>query len=193
MALRRGETHIAPIHLLDEKTGEYNISSIQKYLKGNDIKLLKAVQRVQGLMLPKGNPKGIGSIEDLATKDVIFINRQKGSGTRVFLDFMLSKENVESEKITGYDREMTTHMMVASAIQSGTADVGMGIESVANLMGLDFIPIGVEHYDFAVTEAVVGTEIFDNFVDVLKSEELKKKITELGGYVLDGIGELSNV
>lgn len=193
MAIRRGEAHIAPIHLLDEKTGTYNMEYIKKYLRNLDISIIKGVKRLQGLMVKKDNPKNINSIEDLIRNDIVFVNRQKGSGTRILLDFNLKKLGIDSSKISGYDREMTTHMTVASAVLSGTADVGLGIKSSAEAMGLDFIPIGEEEYDFAILSEFLEDEKIKGFIEILKSEELANKLLELGGYKIDEPGKIISI
>ncbi|HAF59662.1 MAG TPA: molybdopterin biosynthesis protein [Clostridiales bacterium UBA9856] len=182
LALSRGEAHMAPIHLLDEQTGEYNTSYIEKYLGNRKIALVKGVKRQQGFMVAKGNPKNIRSIEDLARKDVVFVNRQKGSGTRILTDYLLKKNHIDNSLIKGYDRDMTTHMAVAAAVSAGTADVGVGVFSAAKAMGLDFIPIGVEEYDFAIPEQFMETEMIRAFLEVLRSEDFRKILEELGGY-----------
>lgn len=182
LALARGEAHIAPIHLLDEGTGIYNVSYIEKYLKGKNIKLVKGVKRQQGFMVAKGNPKGIEAIEDLAKKGVAFVNRQKGSGTRILTDYLLKNAGIDGALISGYERDMTTHMAVAAAVKAGTADVGVGVYSAAKSMGLDFVPIGYEEYDFAIPEQFVETEMIQRFIKVIGSEEFRKVLVELGGY-----------
>lgn len=190
MANRRGECHVSPIHLLDEKTGVYNIAYAKKYLPNREIALIKGVKRIQGLMIPKGNPKGVKSIEDLIRNDIIFVNRQKGAGTRVLLDYKLKEACINSEEIKGYDREMTTHMTVATAVLSGTADVGMGIKSVATTMGLDFIPVGEEDYDFLIDQNHLKDEKIDKFIEILKSQELANQLNNIGGYILVNPGEV---
>lgn len=182
MALKRGEAHIAPIHLLSEETGEYNQAYIQKYLTEEKVALIKGVKREQGFMVAKGNPKGIFSVDDLKKKDVAFVNRQKGSGTRILLDYLLKKNTIEGKEIRGYDRDMTTHMAVAAAVDSGTADVGVGVLSAAKAMDLDFIPIGFEEYDFAIPEKYLETDMIKHFIQILRSEEFEKILKELGGY-----------
>lgn len=182
MALLRGEAHVAPIHLLDEETGEYNTSYISKYLANKEVVLVKGVKRCQGFMTVKGNPKGILSVEDLLRDDVTFVNRQKGSGTRILTDYLIKKANLDSKMIKGYDRDMTTHMAVAAAVNSGTADVGVGVFSAAKAMDLDFIPIGYEEYDFAILKEYYDTEMIQAFLKVLGSPEFKKILEELGGY-----------
>ncbi len=188
MALQRGEAHVAPIHLLDEATGEYNRSYVRKVLPGLKAVLVKGVRRVQGLMVPAGNPKGITTIADLGRSDLRFVNRQKGSGTRLLLDYNLKRMGIEAASIAGYGREMTTHMAVASAVESGTADVGLGIQSAAAILGLDFIPVGVEAYDFLVPEQYLETLPVQRFIETLRLEAFQRKVLALGGYELEEPG-----
>ena len=182
MAIKRGEAHMAPIHLLDEETGEYNQSYLDKYLAQEEVELVKGVRREQGFMLAKGNPKRINHIGDLKKSDVTFVNRQKGSGTRILTDYLLKQSGVDSSEIRGYDRDMTTHMAVAAAVESGTADVGIGVSSAARAMGLDFISIGFEEYDFVIPKKYMETVGVKNFLQVLRSPEFEKILKELGGY-----------
>lgn len=190
MAMKRGEAHIAPIHLLDPKTGVYNISYIKKYLSNRKMALIKGVKRIQGFMLAKGNPKSIRDFHDLQRKDIIFVNRQRGAGTRLLVDYQLEKEGIGTEEIVGYDREMTTHMSVAAAITSNTADVGVGVYSAAKSMDLDFIPIGEEHYDFLIPEEYLELETVKAFIQVMTSQEFKEELLKMGGYGVEGIGQI---
>jgi len=190
MALRRGEAHMAPVHLLDEESGVYNESYIRKLLPGSRIALVKGVKRVQGMMVKKGNPKNIAGFKDFARDDVQFVNRQKGAGTRILVDYILNKEGIDSASISGYEREMTTHMAVAAAVSSGAADAGVGVLSAANAMDLDFIPIGEEEYDFAIPEKYLEMQMFKLFTDIIKSENFKNILMDLGGYGAEGIGEI---
>ena len=182
LALSRGEAHLAPIHLLDEETGEYNTSYIERYLSGKNVVLVKGVKRQQGFMVAKGNPKSIFKIEDLARPEIHFVNRQRGSGTRILTDYLLKKAGIGTETIHGYERDMTTHMAVAAAVKSGTADTGIGVFSAAAAMDLDFISIGYEEYDFAVPEKYMESEMVKCFLGVLRSPEFAKVLKELGGY-----------
>jgi putative molybdopterin biosynthesis protein len=182
MALKRGETHIAPVHLLDEK-GEYNTSYLKRYL--GDFALLKFIKRVQGFMVQKGNPLNIKGFEDL--KRVRFVNRQKGSGTRMLLDYHLNKLSINSKEINGYEREEVTHLNVAAQVASGSADCGLGVLSAAQFMGLEFIPVCFEEYDIAVTRDMLCDERFKCFLEVVKSEEFKNKLYEIGGYEINSL------
>ncbi|MDW8802829.1 molybdopterin biosynthesis protein [Clostridium sp. A1-XYC3] len=188
MSLIKGETHLAPIHLLDMETGEYNISYIKKYLSNKNIKLIKCVKRIQGLMVQKGNPLGISSMEDIVKKKLKFVNRQRGAGTRLLFDYNLKKLNIKEEEIQGYEREEFTHLSVAAAVASGDADCGLGVYSAAKLMNLDFIPICNEEYDLAIPEEYLELDIIKELLQVIKSEEFLKEIDKLGGYDYSDIG-----
>ena len=192
MAIKKGECHIAPIHLLDEETGIYNIPYLNRYLKDEDVVLIKGVKRTQGFIIPKGNPKNITGIKDLTREDISLVNRQRGSGTRVLLDYLIKNNGIDVKDILGYTREMNTHMMVASAVKSGSCDVGVGVLSAANMMGLDFIPIGDEEYDFAILRKNLEDPRVQTFVNVLKSQEFKEALTQLGGYGFKNPGEMIN-
>ncbi|MDR0503514.1 MAG: molybdopterin biosynthesis protein [Treponema sp.] len=177
-ALKRGECHIAPVHLLDEESGVYNAGWIKKMLPQKDVSLIKGVGRVQGLIIQKNNPLGIKSIADICR--CRYINRQRGAGTRLFLDFLLKKEGMDSGSINGYTREAATHMAVAASVQGGGADAGMGIASAAKALDLDFIPLGEEEYDFAVLSEFLELKEMRFFLQVLKSPEFIKKLEEFG-------------
>ena len=185
MALRRGEAHLAPTHLLDEETGVYNIPTLKRMFT-EPMALIKGVDRIQGILVKKGNPLGIRGIADLP--GVHYVNRQRGAGTRVLFDYLLKKEGIGAEAIRGYDREAATHMAVAAAIAGGDADAGMGIESAARAMGLDFIEVGPEEYDFAVPVRFLELLHVQRFLDVLKSREFAERVEALGGYSLRQTG-----
>lgn len=193
MALKRGEAHIAPIHLLDEETGVYNIPAVKKICTDvcRPMALIKGLRRVQGFIVAKGNPHNISDIRDVTKYR--FVNRQKGAGTRVLFDYLLKKNHISFKEIHGYDKESSTHMAVAALVQSGAADCGMGIESAARAMGLDFVPVGVEEYDFAVEQHDLQLPHIQAFIEVLKSDEFKEKVMQLGGYEIKNIGEIINI
>jgi len=188
MALKRGECHIAPIHLLDENSGTYNVPYIKRIFSDTPIGLVKGVGRVQGLIVKKGNPLGLRSLEQL--EGCRYVNRQRGSGTRLFLDFRLRQAGVAPDRVNGYDREALTHMAVAAAVESGTADAGMGIAAAAAALGLDFVPLGTEEYDFALHPRFMELPQFGLFVETLKSEAFRRRLGELGGYTWESCGEV---
>lgn len=187
MALKQNQCHLAPIHLLDSKTGEYNISYVKQYFK-EPMVLIKGVKRIQGFMVKKGNPKNITSIKDLTNPNIKFVNRQRGAGTRILLDFLLSQNNISKDQIIGYEREMLTHMSVAAEVNSNKVDVGLGVYSAAKEMNLDFIPVGNEEYDFLIKKS--SLEFLSPFIKALKSKEFKAALENLGGYEFTNSGEL---
>ncbi len=182
MALRKGEAHLAGIHLLDEEIGEYNHSYVNRLLPNQSMVLVNMVYRMQGLMVLPGNPKDIRGIEDLIREDVMFVNRQRGAGTRILLDYMLKEQGIEPEQIAGYQREDFTHMAVAAAVVGNVADVGMGILGAAEALGLDFIPLKEERYDLAVSETTFKSEHFQKLLQVINSNTFKTRVESLGGY-----------
>lgn len=190
-ALMNNEVHIAPIHLLDMDSGEYNISYLKKYLGNRKIALIKCVKRIQGFVVPKGNPLNIKFFEDLINKKVSFMNRQRGSGTRLLLDYKLKNLQLNPLEIMGYEREAFTHLSVAAAVASGAADVGLAVLSVANAMRLDFVPVASEEYDFAVPEEFLELDVIKELIETLKSNDFSNKLDELGGYDYTGIGEIA--
>ncbi|MFI3172231.1 MAG: molybdopterin biosynthesis protein [Eubacteriales bacterium] len=190
MALKRGEAHVAPIHLLDEEDGSYNISYLKRLFQ-EPIVLVKGVGRVQGFIVKKGNPLNVQNFEDLAKYR--FVNRQRGAGTRLLLDYKLKEQRIDSETINGYQKELTTHMSVAAAVGSDGADVGLGVQSAANALGLDFIPVGEEEYDFAIPKKYFESPEVQAFLDVITSDEFKEKVESLGGYTTSRVGEMQVV
>lgn len=187
MALQRKETHLAPIHLLDEATGEYNIPFLKNHFN-EPMALIKGVGRIQGFMVKKGNPLNVTTFEDL--RKVRFVNRQRGAGTRMLFDFELKRRNIQPHEINGYDLEATTHMAVAALVGSDGADAGLGILAAAKAMDLDFIPIGQEQYDFALPAGYLELPFVQAFIGLLKSEFFRNKMLSLGGYSFAGIGEV---
>ncbi|MHA1582946.1 MAG: molybdopterin biosynthesis protein [Candidatus Baldrarchaeia archaeon] len=184
MAIKRGEADIAGVHLLDEKTGTYNIPFIEKFGLKNKAVLVRGYIREQGFIVAKGNPKDFQGFPDLLREDIRFINRNKGSGTRTLVDIELKKlakklnlsfEDLTS-KIKGYDVEAKTHSAVASAVLHGKADVGLGIRTVAEMFNLEFIPIAEENYDFLISIDSVNKQSIKLFLEILKSEEFKIKL-----------------
>lgn len=191
MALQRGETIIAPTHLLDMETGEYNVSYLRNLFNESEVVLIKGVERVQGIMVKKGNPLDIKTAEDL--KRVRYVNRQRGAGTRVLLDYILKQKGISPEEIDGYDKEVATHMAVAASVASGEVDAGMGVKSAANAMNLDFIEAGVEEYDFAIRKESLELPQVKAFLELLKSEKFHRKLDEMGGYGYSQAGRIVEI
>lgn len=187
MALKREEAHIAPTHLLDEVTGIYNVSYL-KNLFQEPMALIKGVKRIQGLLVKKGNPLNLKELSDV--RKCRYVNRQRGSGTRVLFDYKLKQASIDPGEIVGYDREAATHMAVAALVASDSADAGMGILAAASAMNLDFIEFGQEDYDFAIPVKYLKLPEVEAFIQVLESRELHDRLEALGGYKYEEAGQV---
>lgn len=193
IALQRGEAHIAGIHLLDEKTGMYNLSFVRKYLPDMPVALVHLVERLQGLMVPKGNPKNISNLSDLAQSNISYVNRQRGSGTRILLDYQIKILGINTKDIHGYDREEYTHLGVAAAVSAGKVDTGLGILSAANAMGLEFIPILSEQYDLVVPIKYHRSSLIEPLYELIQSSDFQAKVQALGGYDTACMGKVTTL
>ena len=189
MAIKRGVCHLAGTHLLDTEDGSYNISYLEKYLPDTPVKLIHLVQRDQGLIVRPGNPKEIHGIEDLARKDVRFINRQKGSGTRILLDYKLGQLGIKADDINGYQNEEFTHMAVAVSVLSGSEDAGLGIYAAARALDLSFIPVVTEQYDLVIPLKYFETKPVQILLEIINSAAFKQRVEALGGYSTERTGE----
>ncbi len=182
VALRRGEAHLAGSHLLDPETGEYNLSYIRQYIPEVPLRLIALVKREQGLLTRRGNPKQIRTLADLGRPDVRFVNRQRGAGTRVLLDYHLNLSGISSESIQGYNQEEYTHLGIAAAIKSGRADCGLGIAAAAQALDLDFVPLFQERYDLVIPKEYAEGELLAPLFKVLKDQDFRAAVAGLKGY-----------
>ena len=189
LALKRGEAHVAGSHLLDERTGEYNVAFVRRYVEG-DVVLVNLTYRVQGLIVAPGNPKSIAGLDDTLRGDISYVNRQRGSGTRVLFDYMLREARLDSRRVRGYDREEYSHLAVAAAISAGRADTGMGVFSAAKAVGLDFVPLRNERYDLVMPREVHESELLRTMLELLHDDGFRSQVEELGGYDVSGMGEI---
>jgi putative molybdopterin biosynthesis protein len=194
VALRRGEAHFAGSHLLDPATGEYNLSYIASYLPDTPVQLLKWVGRQQGLLVGKNNPKGIQSLRDLARPEVCYVNRQRGAGTRVLLDYHLQQLGITAEMVQGYDQEEYTHLAVAAAVASGRADCGLGIQAAARALDLEFIPLFSERYDLVIPCAHLADpktrDLLSPVFDLMVDPAFRKAVEALEGYEVEDMGQI---
>lgn len=182
LALRDGIAHLATSHLLDAASGEYNGPFIARYLKGTPARRVPVVYRQQGLIVAAGNPKGLAGWGDLGRDDVTFVNRQKGSGSRVLLDYRLQEAGVDPAQVRGYNREEYTHWAVAMDVESGLVDTGLGISSAATTLNLGFVPLEEEEFDLIVPEEHEGLPAMKALLATLKEEKFRKRVLKLGGY-----------
>lgn len=181
-ALKNREAHVSGVHLFDENSGKYNIPFIEKHLAGEDVEVIEFIYREQGLILRPGNPKGIKGLKDLLREDVIFVNRQRGSGTRILFDYLLKREGVSPSAIRGYNDEEFTHLGVALRVASGNADVGIGIYSAAKIMGLEFVPLFEEKYDLVTLKEHLSLPQFKALLNILDMPSFRSRVLSLGGY-----------
>jgi putative molybdopterin biosynthesis protein len=188
MMLYRGQCDIAAIHLLDPNSQEYNLPFINQLFVHEKISLIRFASREQGLIVAKGNPKKINTLTDLKKMDVRFVNRQKGSGTRFLFDSLLAQHEMTPVSISGYEKEEWNHLSAASHISRGAADVTFGIQAAANHLGLDFIPISKEQFDFVFKWTEQNQDALTTFLELLKQASLKKELNDNPGYDLQELG-----
>jgi putative molybdopterin biosynthesis protein len=198
VALKRGESHLAGSHLLDPETGEYNLSYIRQYLPGVPVRVYGFVGREQGMIVRKGNPKGIKSLGDLTrpeacpepSRRVRYVNRQRGAGTRVLLDYHLSRSGISSSSIQGYGQEEYTHLGVAAAVASGRADCGLGIPAAAQSLDLDFVPLFQETYQLIIPMIFAESELLAPLFIVIKNKDFHDAVAAMPGYNISEMGKL---
>ena len=190
VALRRGEAHLAGSHLLDPQTGEFNLPYIRQYLPETPVTLVEWVGRIQGLLVKKGNPLQIHGLEDLTRPEVRFVNRQRGAGTRVLLDYHLERLGIDSAQVQGYDQEEYTHLAVAAAVASGRADCGLGVMAAAQALDLDFIPLFTERYQLVIPTVYYESELLRPLRDLMQDETFRRSVQGLPGYTVENMGQI---
>jgi putative molybdopterin biosynthesis protein len=181
-ALRDGLCHLAGSHLLDPDTGEYTLPYLDRLMPGREIAVIRLVHRDQGLIVAPGNPTGVAGVEDVATHSLRYVNRQRGAGTRVLLDYELAGHGIEPDEINGYEREEHTHLAVAAAVAAGRADTGLGVLAAARAFGLDFVPVAKEPYDLVLLSESVDDPLLAPLWELLESDDFRTAVTDLGGY-----------
>jgi putative molybdopterin biosynthesis protein len=190
IALKRGEAHLAGSHLLDPESGEYNLPYLSQYLPDVPVRVIGLVGRQQGLIVAKGNPKKIQGLEDLSREDVTYVNRQRGAGTRILLDYHLGRLGIKPADIRGYGEEEYTHLAVAVAVSSGRADCGLGIYAVADALEMDFIPLYKERYDLVVPEEIYHSPLLAPLWQIISGPDFKKEVETLPGYDIENLGKI---
>ena len=190
IALGRGEAHLAGSHLLDPETGEYNLAALRQYLPGVSVRLVALVHREQGLMVKRGNPMGIKSLVDLMRPEVRFINRQRGAGTRVLLDYQLNLLGISPSGIHGYNQEEYTHLGVAAAVASGRSDCGLGIPAAAQALDLDFVPLYHERFDLVIPKEYASNPLLAKLWIVMDDIKFRNAVSALPGYDIREMGRM---
>ncbi len=181
-ALRNGSAHIAGAHLFDPETGDYNFPFLARYLPDTEVFVVNLAVRHQGLIVAPGNPLGVTSVNDLSREDVRFVNRQRGAGTRILLDYHLKQAGISPDAVNGYGKEEFTHMAVAANVLTGTADAGLGIYAAAKALGLDFAPLAKERYDLVIPVRFAEQERILLLLETIRKPETAERIQGLGGY-----------
>jgi molybdate-binding protein/DNA-binding transcriptional regulator YhcF (GntR family) len=181
-ALASGDCDLAGCHLLDAESGDYNVPFIRRVLPGEPVDLVTLAEREQGLIVALGNPKDIRALPDLTRPGVRFVNRQRGSGTRVLLDRLLAEAGVSADALDGYAREEPTHLAVGAAVAAGAADAGLGIRAAARALGLDFIPLARERYELALRSPTRAQPAIRAVLAALRSRAFIAAVEALTGY-----------
>ncbi len=189
-ALLQGEVHMAGVHLVDSKSGESNIPYLKRHLHGEEFLGVRFASWIQGLLIKPGNPKHIRTVDDIGKRGIQVINREAGSGARLFLDSLLKTSGIDEKKVKGYDLEVGSHLEVARLIRDGMGDVGIGVEAAARQYGLEFIPLREEHYDLILRQDVLASHpMIHQLFDTIVSRPFRQELHALGGYDLAEIGK----
>ena len=190
-ALKRGEVHVAGIHMMDHRSGDYNSPFLKRYLKGQNLTVIRFAAWQEGLLLRRGNPKKIQNVDALSKSNIRIINREKGSGSRLLLDYLLSCHRIPREIVRGYGTTAFSQIVLGRTIAEGKADVGIGAQAVAQLYDLDFIPLQEERYDFVIpTKYLHSHPSMNMFLDTLVTRGFRREIEALGGYDTKDIGKI---
>lgn len=190
IAMVQGHSDVVSTHLLDGDTGTYNVPYIRKILTGRRYVVLNMLSRSAGLYVQKGNPKGIAGWNDLMKDGIRLANREKGSGARVLLDEQLRLHGIDADRVNGYEVEETSHLGVAGKVASGEADVGVGTEKAAYIVGVEFIPLIQERYDLVMLKEPHRLEWIAAVRDILRSDAFRSELSSIGGYDLSLTGEV---
>lgn len=193
MALRQGLAHMTGCHIIDAETGQYNHPYIKHFFPDREMRTFTLAHREQGLIIAPGNPKGISGLLDLSREDITFINRNRGSGTRIWLDNQLVKLGILPESVNGYTQEINSHCRLAQAIKDGSADVGLGLRAAAAQEGLDFIPLLSERYDLVFPKLLPEQNYFELILDHLDSAPFRQSLSSLPGYDAQETGKLQEL
>ena len=189
--LKRGEVHVAGIHVVDHRSGTYNLPFLRRYLKGRHVTVVRFAAWEEGLLIPKGNPKKVCGIEDLTRSNVRLINREQGAGARYLLDHLLEQSGISSKKIRGYETQSFSQLELGRSVAEGNADVGIGAQAIGHFYDLDFIPLQEERYDLVIpTKYLHSHPGMQMFLDTLVTRGFRQEIEALGGYDTKEIGKI---
>jgi excisionase family DNA binding protein len=185
----RGAT-LSCVHIFDTEKREYNVSYLHKYLGTEEYVVVQLFLREQGIYVRKGNPEGITSLEDIRDKGALFVNRNRGSGTRLLIDYLLQEARIDPSGIKGYEVEAETHLQVGLSVIRGDAEAGFGIRYVAHLMGLDFIPLFEERFDLVIPEDRYYNSLMTEFLAFFEPQALLHHVRDFTGYNMENTGRV---
>jgi putative molybdopterin biosynthesis protein len=190
LSMYHGKGDIVSLHLYDGDTGEYNLPYVKKIMGSFPYIVINLLSRKAGFYVQKGNPKNISDWKDLSQKQLSFVNREIGSGARILLDEKLRIHQISAQNILGYNRIESSHISVASAVSTGTADVGVGIEKAAKMVTVDFIPLVVERYDLVILKTPENSLLIQALQETLDSAAFQSEIRSLGDYDVSQMGKV---
>lgn len=193
IALRQGAASFSGCHLFDPDSKKYNTPYIKHFFPDQNMKMITLAHRTQGLIFANGNPKRITRVDDLAREDISFVNRNQGSGTRLWLDNELRNMGLDLKSINGYTQELCSHTGIAKFIKSGRADVGIGLIAAADMDGLDYLPLFQERYDLVIPEYQFATSEMQTMIDFLTTRNFRRSLNYLAGYTTANTGELLEI
>jgi len=188
-AVGRGQAHLAGVHLFDPETKEYNRPYINKLLPDQKVHLVNLAYRMQGWIVPRGNPDMVRTIEQLADLKLSFINRQRGAGTRILFDYLLQEAGLSPKQIYGYEREEHTHLNIAAAVAANTARIGLGILPAAKTFDLDFVPLVEERYDLLLSDTFYNSPEAKTLLEIISSRDFQRQVEAMGGYSMRDAGK----
>lgn len=188
--LQARAANMACVHILDMEKKSYTLSYISRYLSKDDYQAIHLFHRTQGLMVKKDNPKGIHSIKDLSNRDIAFVNRNPGTGTRLLFDYLLRENNVGQSHVNGYDHEAKSHMEAGIVVLKGDADTTFGIEYTAHILDLDFVPLFQERFDLVIPVDYFHSAQVKDFLTFFEQPALLHSIKDLTGYDLKNTGSM---
>jgi putative molybdopterin biosynthesis protein len=184
------KAQVCCVHLFDEETGTYNLPFLRRLLSSQEYIVINLWYRSQGIIVKKGNPLGITGLEDIVKKEAKLINRNRGSGTRLLLEYLLGQKGFQAEEVLGFSDEVDTHLEVAFRVFFEEADVGLGIEYVTHLLSLDFIPLQEERFDLVIPGELWPTKSMKEFIDIIHPITIRRLSRSLPGYNLKDTGKV---
>jgi putative molybdopterin biosynthesis protein len=186
--LKRNAATMSCVHILDLEKKAYTLSYLDRYLSIDGYVVVQLFFREQGLFVKKDNPKGIGSLRDIARNDIVYVNRNQGSGTRLLFDFLIGEEKIAPDRIKGYTQEVSSHIEAGLTVLKGDGDCALGIRYIANILDLDFVPLFNERFDMVIPEDHFHSVQVKSFLSFFEQQRLVNSINDFTGYDVSNTG-----